>query len=582
MEYSRNKLRSYTLEYHRRHLELNYLRTRLRDYATQLARERGLSPQHLTCLHTYTADLVTLFRFYKRANYDAERALSNLHENLIWRVDNGLDLLQYEELDPRLNGLFYFRNQDRLGRPLGIVDLKLYQRVMREVPVEAFKKYFMFTADLQRRITWAWTNERLRRSKYNRGMEVENGWEEDIDGEESQSEEEELDDDELIAIHCSAIVDLKGCGVFAPDMELGSFIFDLFHTHFPSCVGAVYVLNFGWMYSGVWQMVKLMLPEEAKSRIMFPSAKELDEFIDESCLLTAFGGKDAYVFDPETNEILQTFGKLLPALAPSPEISPIPSPARSRSSSFSSLSREEFFDALQSPLSSPFYTPLQTPLASPKLSPSNMLVIQKLSSPISHLSVLVPLYPHAFARINPFQIRSLGRGSAAYLADQLSLELDKLQLAQLEEQQSELQAKLRGDDHHVLNTPFADDENYDLLSELDDDDNNYRIEDSRPSTALQLAPEMRHVSHYFPLRSHTVLYSLVQVQRKVVGVARRGFHLSLRWYGLFYWALMAALLRERFSAHMSQWLTTILTRMGLLDAALFWMAQSRRTLLDRS
>jgi hypothetical protein len=44
-------------------------------------------------------------------------------------------------------------------------------------------------------------------------------------------------------------------------------------------------MNFGWMYQGLWQMVKLLLSDRAKSKINFPSAQEVKEYIDEDSLL---------------------------------------------------------------------------------------------------------------------------------------------------------------------------------------------------------------------------------------------------------------------------------------------------------
>ena len=55
---------------------------------------------------------------------------------------------------------------------------------------------------------------------------------------------------------------------------------------YPLSAGTVCLLNFGWMYQGLWQMVKLLLTEEAKNRVCFPKVKELAEWIDQTELLT--------------------------------------------------------------------------------------------------------------------------------------------------------------------------------------------------------------------------------------------------------------------------------------------------------
>lgn len=54
---------------------------------------------------------------------------------------------------------------------------------------------------------------------------------------------------------------------------------------FPGTAGMVCLLNFGWVYQGMWQMIKMLLSQEAKNRVTFPKLKELKNFIDESNLL---------------------------------------------------------------------------------------------------------------------------------------------------------------------------------------------------------------------------------------------------------------------------------------------------------
>lgn len=60
---------------------------------------------------------------------------------------------------------------------------------------------------------------------------------------------------------------------------------DIMDNRFPGSMGSIYVMNFGWMYQGLWQMVKFIISEEARSRISFPSAKEMTDYIDPENLL---------------------------------------------------------------------------------------------------------------------------------------------------------------------------------------------------------------------------------------------------------------------------------------------------------
>ncbi|CAO3592239.1 unnamed protein product [Absidia cylindrospora] len=121
---------------------------------------------------------------------------------------------------------------------------------------------------------------------------------------------------------------------------------------FPGFFGSIYVMNFGWMYQGLWQMVKLLLSERAKSKVNFPSAKEVIEYIPEENLLEELGGKDEYEWTLDCDTILREYGsgwKMETQLAPShADDLPVTRPGRSLSTS--SFSSDDFYDALESPL----------------------------------------------------------------------------------------------------------------------------------------------------------------------------------------------------------------------------------------
>jgi hypothetical protein len=59
-------------------------------------------------------------------------------------------------------------------------------------------------------------------------------------------------------------------------------------------VGSVHVLNFGWMYQGIWQMIKLVMTENARQKVSFPKAAELATIIDKEDILK--GEFRGYIF----------------------------------------------------------------------------------------------------------------------------------------------------------------------------------------------------------------------------------------------------------------------------------------------
>jgi hypothetical protein len=54
---------------------------------------------------------------------------------------------------------------------------------------------------------------------------------------------------------------------------------DILDVRFPGFIQKINVLNFGWLYQGVWSVLKLLLSEEAKQSIKFTSVKELQLII---------------------------------------------------------------------------------------------------------------------------------------------------------------------------------------------------------------------------------------------------------------------------------------------------------------
>lgn len=55
---------------------------------------------------------------------------------------------------------------------------------------------------------------------------------------------------------------------------------------YPGMTGTVNLINFGWMYQGLWQMCKLVLSNEAKSKVNFPKLQDLSILIDPKDLIT--------------------------------------------------------------------------------------------------------------------------------------------------------------------------------------------------------------------------------------------------------------------------------------------------------
>ncbi|KAK4701928.1 hypothetical protein P7C70_g4299, partial [Phenoliferia sp. Uapishka_3] len=290
----------------------------LRDLLPLLEEELALQEVEVIRARLFLEDQVTVFRFCRRARFSVPAALKLLHATLTWRLTSSLWTLSPASVSPLYltHPLFFFHPSlaDRFGRPCAILNLRHVSRT-EGGELNALKEFVRLGWEIGRR----WLTDLSKECK---------------DGE--------------AKLQIVLIVDLEGAGMSNLEVELLPFFMDLLKNHFPGMVGAIFVLNYGWMYAGMWQLAKRILPHTALERILFPSKSELLQFFDEEHLLvgthfarflfcfSAFttcnsaehGGKVAYEYTP-SNPILTTYGRPFPPASTSAYPSPLPSPTGS-------------------------------------------------------------------------------------------------------------------------------------------------------------------------------------------------------------------------------------------------------------
>ncbi|GJJ75640.1 hypothetical protein EMPS_07998 [Entomortierella parvispora] len=295
------------------------------------------SPDHDVAT-AYLNDRITLFRFLKKANYILPEAYNLVVANLAWRIDARCDHITPRDLEDNAlwtNNLVQLKGQDRYGHPLITIRLGKYiSAPPQEYDVEddessesttdkqekdrflEYKRYIIFVLECTRKLLW----ESSRRHP-----------------------------PEEHALQATLLLDLQGASVSDLDHQLITYTIDLLKHRYPSCLAQVYVLNYSWVFGGIWQMLKRALPESARARVSFPSAvEELREHIDPEELSTDFGGTDDQSCDSETCEAFHYFG--YPML--SVQLG-TPSPSLSRVNSCDSI----YFDAMSTPHHSPSLRP---------------------------------------------------------------------------------------------------------------------------------------------------------------------------------------------------------------------------------
>lgn len=287
------------------------LQSVLIDFLPELKQTLNLGFVQVERIRQYINDRGTLFRFLRKANFNFDVASKALMSDLRWRAENHVDSISLQDVprDFTERGLFFFHKADKFNRPCAILNLREYVREDGSPSFNEVKKYIIFNAEVARRLL-------LDKSKESRDGPV---------------------------LQYVIILDLKGAGVSTLSLDLLRFTTDIFRHHFPGSVGAIFVLNYGWMYSGMWTLFKPILPEDALNRIFFLSEnKELSNYFDEENVLIEHGGSDTYEYDLETYKPYQYYG--------------IPPPILSRITSYDSLN-DEFFSAPTTPYHSRPPTP---------------------------------------------------------------------------------------------------------------------------------------------------------------------------------------------------------------------------------
>lgn len=162
------------------------LQSELLDYDLDtLAIKHNLTPHEVTLSQEYLEDLVSIFKFFRRAQWNVSRAKELILDTVLWRIGssvayagtkapqmNGVldrERLQGESLAYlRLNslpmdedgvlakGLFYFLPngaKDKYGRPIAVMNLRHLQQY-NEDAIRGIKEYIALSVEVGRRLCW--------------------------------------------------------------------------------------------------------------------------------------------------------------------------------------------------------------------------------------------------------------------------------------------------------------------------------------------------------------------------------------------------------------------------------------------
>ncbi|ORY31573.1 hypothetical protein BCR33DRAFT_723922 [Rhizoclosmatium globosum] len=231
-------------------------------------------PGSLAHIAALISDPAFLFRYAFKFNLDEELTVKGLMGHVQWRLEEvvGASLSQKakEYLDA---GIFRFHGQDHLSRPTLLISLSRYNAAAEKPYLQDFKACLIHVLETGRRCIYA-VNDTLAK----RNRDSKDDW-----------RVTEKSANRLVH-QLSVIVDLEGVGLANVDYAMMPVIMSIFSNHYPGIFGTLYVLNFGWLHSGIWSIIKRALSEEACNKLLFLTKKEMLQYFDANSLLQEHGG----------------------------------------------------------------------------------------------------------------------------------------------------------------------------------------------------------------------------------------------------------------------------------------------------
>ncbi|KAI7900272.1 CRAL-TRIO domain-containing protein [Cokeromyces recurvatus] len=362
----------------------------LQDKLLQYFLENNLSLAELNDVKDYIKDEVTIFRFLKLCKFDFQKAYTKLLETIHWRIANDVAHINWENecrefFDPEAVAFFHGTDNTE-SHPLLFVRLRYIPRKFIDKNKsfkEYIKSYACLIMEMARKLTWDMTCEKSKRG-----------------------------DPYPLVSRMTVIVNVSKAPIIPVDVELIRMMSMILDDRFPECISSIHVLNFGWMYQGLWSILKYLLNEEAKSFIRFTSIPELQPIISEDKILKEMEGSNSYIWTVENDPILQRYGTahqdvktiLKVELPHTPPLSSVAdSLSRSSSNTYStSSSSDVFYDALEpsSPISSRALSMDTTiPVSTPSpLTPSTL--IKQTTFPLPGATTLYPTTKSYFGHLS--------------------------------------------------------------------------------------------------------------------------------------------------------------------------------------
>jgi len=266
-----------------------------REIFSYLKNESNLSEKSLLNFTPILMDEACIYRFYKKNQFSFAETKEAVIDHLTWMLDENVFNITYDSFELNtdaykylLNGFLYFCGHDKLGRPIGIVNLNHYNG---SSDIESLKKYMIFMLELAQKL--------IREENQKNQNSIENAF---INNKKSNNKWN-------IQTQICIILDLDNLKMSSLNYEIFPTLIKIFINHYPYIAETLYILNYRWIHAGLWGMVKQMLSESITKNMLFLKKNEIFDYIDPDELLVEFGGNNHYKYDCHSCSLYKKYGK---------------------------------------------------------------------------------------------------------------------------------------------------------------------------------------------------------------------------------------------------------------------------------
>ncbi|KAF8740198.1 hypothetical protein AX14_008379 [Amanita brunnescens Koide BX004] len=223
--------------------------TLLRDILLTVEDELDLGPDATEWAKKWLYDTLTLFRILKRNNFTRSFTLEAVRKNLLWRLSNLRSPL--EQITTNFLQCLPSHIMDPFDRPIIVLKMVAFNQAS-----DAIRPWVLHVFELLRL--------NLERLNGNVGTNP--------------------------VLQYIVLLDLDGLLLQNLNIELVAWTIREVIPRFPGMLAGVFILNYSWTHSSLWNVVKRVLPPAALSRVFFPTSQELLHYFTPSSLPEDYGG----------------------------------------------------------------------------------------------------------------------------------------------------------------------------------------------------------------------------------------------------------------------------------------------------